>query len=53
MLTVIEDAGPRLGEIALFLAATAAMLHVIKEYFQRLRSMARAPECPANRVAPG
>jgi hypothetical protein len=38
MLTVIEDAGPRLGEVAMLLAAFAALLLAVKDFVLKLRS---------------
>ena len=38
MLTVIEDAGPRLPEVAVFLAAAAVLMIAMKDFVLRLRA---------------
>jgi hypothetical protein len=37
MLTVIEDAGPRLGEVAMILAALAAAVLALKDFVVKPR----------------
>ena len=38
MLTVIEEASPRLAEVAMLLAAFAALLLAVKDFLLKLRS---------------